>query len=354
VHDCASRAALCGPLRSRVIELNPGISAMFKAFPDFPSPKKLLHYVWFFCLFVWGGSATLVASHVGSMAAWFESTRQLAFGLLAFGFFYIQYAAVERLVGRELNQTLGHLQVSGSAALFLVGVVRDVAALVSNHPPFAASGLGDTILVVICILGEGAFLVNVVMTFVLAKDSLAAAHPVIPISRSAATRAASPIAAARKIASHFDGSSSPAMIFGVAAAFFILAGIFLIEESAVRMPFVKDGAIVYVSPGYVWLPLAIPFAVFSLAYWLIEIFTGWTFDRSATRMNFLCTILSAIDAIRIYWTWSVTTPTPGSQPPGAADFFGAIAFLALAAGALVWNIWAAQNGPARAASLQTH
>src|ERR1700728_1939580 len=186
---------------------------MFKAIPDFPPPKKLLHYVWFFCLFVWGGSATVVASHVGSMAAWFESTRRLAllsfFGLLTFGFFYIQYAAVERFVGRGLNQKLGHLHVSSGTALLLVGVVEDVAALVSNHPQFAALGLGDTILVVICILGEGAFLVNVVMTFVLAKDSVAAAHPVIPISRPATTRAGSPIAAVEKIASRFDWSSSP-------------------------------------------------------------------------------------------------------------------------------------------------
>ena len=331
---------------------------MFNAIPDFPPPKKLLHYFCFFCLFVWGLSATVIASHVGSMAAWFESTRQLAllsfFGLLTFGFFYIQYAAVERLVGRELNEKLGHLQVSGSAALFLVGVVADVAALVSNHPQFAAIGLGDTILVVICILGEGAFLVNVVMTFVLAKDSVAAAHPVIPISRPAIARGASPIAAAQKIASRFDWSSSPAMIFGVAAAFFVLAGIFLIEKSPARMPFVKDGAIIYVSRGYLWLLLAIPFAAFAVAYWLIEIFTGWMFDRSATRMNFLCTVLAAIDAIRIYWAWSVTTSTAGSQPPGAADFFGVFAFLALAAGALIWNIWAAQNAPARGASLQTH
>jgi hypothetical protein len=341
-----------------MIELNQGISSMFKAIPDLPPPKKLLHYVCFFCLFVWGGSATVVAGHVGSMAAWFESTRQLAllsfFGLLTFGFFYVQYAAVERVVGRELNEKLGHLQISGSAALFLVGVLADVAALVSNHPQFAAMGLGDTILVIICILGEGAFLVNVVMTFVLAKDSVAAAHPVIPISRPATTRAASPVAGVQKIASRFDWSGSPAMIFGVTAAFFILAGIFLIEKSPVRMPFVKDGAIIYVSPGYLWLPLAIPFAVFAVAYWLIEIFTGWTFDRSATRMNFLCTVLAAIDAIRIYWSWSVTTSNVTSQAPGVADFFGVLAFLALAAGALIWNIWAAQNAPAQAGSLQTH
>jgi hypothetical protein len=331
---------------------------MFNAIPDFPPPKKLLHYVCFFCLIVWGASAAVIASHVGSMAAWFESMRQLAmlsfFGLLTFGFFYIQYAAVESVAGRELNEKLGHLQVSGGAALFLVGVIVDVAALISNDPQFAAIGLGDTVLVVICILGEGVFLVNVVMTFVLAKNSAAAARPVIPISRPVPRQPGSPIATAQQVAARFDWSSSPALIFGIAAAFFVLAGMFLIEKSPARMPFVKDGAITYVSPGYLWLPLAIPFAVFATVYWLIEIFTGWTFDRAATRMNFLCTVLAAIDAIRIYWSWSITTSSVGSQPPGAADFFGVFAFLVLAAGTLIWNIWAAQNAPAQAASLQAH
>jgi hypothetical protein len=330
---------------------------MVHAIPGFPPPKRLLHYLCFFCLFVWGASAAVVASHIGSMAAWFESTRQLAllsfFGLLAFGSFYIQYTAFERFVGRQLSEKLGHLQVSGSAALFLVAAVGDFAALVSNHPQFAAIGRGDTIPVAICVLGEGAFLMNVVLTFVLAKPPVAEAHPVIPISRPATARAASPIAAAQKIASRLEWSNSPAMIFGMAAAFFVLAGIFLIAQSPVRMPFAENGAILYVSPGYLWLPLAIPFAAFALVYWLIEIFRGWTFDRSATRMNFLCTVLAAIDAIRIYWAWSVTTSTVGSQPPGAADFFGVFAFLFLAVGALIWNIWAAQNAPARAASVQS-
>ena len=42
-----------------------------------PPPKKLLHYVCFFCLVGWGVSATVVASHVGTQAGWFEWTRQL-------------------------------------------------------------------------------------------------------------------------------------------------------------------------------------------------------------------------------------------------------------------------------------
>jgi hypothetical protein len=322
---------------------------------DFPPPKKLLHYVCFFCLITWGASAIAVASHVGSIAPWFESTRQLAifsfFGLLTFGFFYLEYAAVERVVGGELNEKLGHLQVVGSAALFLGGVVINVAALVSNNPQFVGNGWSDSILLIICLLGEGVFLANIVVTFVLGRDAAATTQPVISISRPMSPAlpapAGSPIAAAQNVASRFDWSSSPALIFAVAAVFFMLAGIFLIEKSSTRLPLMKDGALTYVSPGYLWLPLAVPFAVFAAAYWLIEIFTGWTFDRQATRMNFVCTVLAALDAIRVYWSWSIHTPNVNSELPGATDFFGVFAFLALAAGALIWNIWSAQNIPAR-------
>jgi hypothetical protein len=328
---------------------------------DFPPPKKLLHYVCFFCLIVWGGSATVLASHVGSIAPWFESTRQLAllsfFGMLTFGFFYIEFVAVERVVGGELNQKLGRLQVVGSAALFLGGVVVDVAALISNDPQFVGNGLGDSILLLICVLGEGVFLVNIVVTFVLGRDAESGARTVIPISRPApqatGAPARSPIVAAQKAVSRLDWSSSPALIFGIAAVFFILAGIFLIAKSPARMPMMKDGSLTYVWAGYLWLPLAVPFAVFAVAYWLIEIFTGWTFDRQATRMNFLCTVLAAIESIRIYWSWSIRTSNVDSQLPGAGDFFGVFAFLVLAAGTLVWNIWSAQSIPARTAPLQS-
>jgi len=126
---------------------------MFNQAPDLflsalPPPKKLLHYVCFFCLVGWGVSATVVASHGGIHAAWFEWTRQLAllcfFGLIAFGFFYIEYVAVERLAGRELNETLGHLQVAGGAVLLLAAVVVDLAAIITNDPQFVSSALGDT------------------------------------------------------------------------------------------------------------------------------------------------------------------------------------------------------------------
>lgn len=318
-------------------------------------PKKLLHYVCFFCLVSWGIAATVVASHVGSMAAWFEWTRQLAmlsfFGLLTFGFFYIEWAAVERVAGRELNKSLGHLQVAGGAALLLVAYIVDVAGLISNDSQFfGLSGLGDNLLTYIAILGEGVFVANVVMTYALAKGTVAPARSVIPISRPAApVPPRAPSTTPQKIAAAFDWSSSPTVIFGVAAAFFVLAGIFLIVKSPARMPLMKDGALTYVSPGYLWLPLAMPFAAFALIYWLIEIFTGRTFDRSATRIHFLCTTLAVLDAIRIYWSWSVTTSNMHFELPGAADFFGVFAFLALAAGALAWNIRASSAPHARPA-----
>jgi hypothetical protein len=315
---------------------------MFSQPLPLPPPKKLLHYVCFFCLVGWGISATVVASHAGSVAAWFEWTRQLAllcfFALLAFGFFYIEYVAVEQLAECELNEFLGHLQVSGGAILLLVGVVVDISAMITNDPNFVSSGFGDKLLALICILGEGAFIANVVMTFALANRNTRA-RPVISISRKVAPPG-TPAAKAREIAAQFDWSSSPAVIFGIAAAFFLLAGILLIVKSPARMPLAQNGALTYVSPGYLWLPLALPFGFFALVYRFIEIFTGRTFDRSATRLHFLCTVLAVLDAIRIYWSWSVTTANVHPEIPGAADFFGVFAFLTLAAGTLVWNICA--------------
>jgi hypothetical protein len=328
---------------------------MFNQVPDLPPTKNLLHYVCFFCLVSWGASAAVVASHVGSMAPWFEWTRQLAmvcfFALLIFGFFYIEYVAVEHLADCALNEKLGHLQVAGGAALLLAGVVIDVAALISNDSQFLGlNGVSDTLLALIAILGEGVFLANVVMTYVLANRAAGPGQQVIPISRPAAARQArAPIGAVQKIAERFDWSSSPAVIFGAAAAFFVLAGVFLIVKSPARMPLIRDGGLTYVSPGYLWLPLAIPFAAFAVIYWLVEIFTGRTFDRSATRMHFLCTILAVLDAIRIYWSWSVSTSSLNSQLPGVLDFFGVFAFLALGAGALVWNIRASSAQTARTA-----
>jgi hypothetical protein len=329
---------------------------MFNQVPDLPPTKKLLHYICFLCLVSWGASAAVVASHVGSNAPWFEWTRQLAmlcfFALLIFGFFYIEYVAVERLADCALNEKLGHLQIAGGAALLLAGIVIDVAALVSNDSQFLGlNGVGDTLLALIAILGEGVFLVNVVMTYVLANEAVAPGRQVIPISRPApaARPPGVPMGAAQKIAERFDWSRSPTVIFGAAAAFFVLAGIFLIVKSPARMPLIWDGGLTYVSPGYLWLPLAIPFAAFAVIYWLVEICTGRTFDRSATRMHFLCTILAVLDAIRIYWSWSVTTSSLNSQLPGVLDFFGVFAFLALGAGALIWNILASSGQASRTA-----
>lgn len=324
---------------------------MFNLVPDLsalPPPKKLLHYVCFFCLVGWGVSATVVASHVGTQAGWFEWTRQLAllcfFGLIAFGFFYIEYVAVERLAGRELNETLGHLQVAVGAVLLLTAVVVDLAAVITNDLQFVSNAFGDTLLALICVLGEGVFVTNVLMTYVLSKQN--DARPVIPISRPTAAAAGT---TPQKIPRWFDWSSSPAAIFGIAAAFFLLAGIFLIVRAPARLPLIKDGALTYVSPGYLWLPLVIPFAAFAIIYWLIEISTGRTFDRSATRLHFICTVLAVLDSIRIYWSWSVTTSSANPQLPGVADFFGVFAFLTLAASALVWNICASSAPRTRTA-----
>jgi len=323
-----------------------------------PPPKKLLHYVCFFCLVSWGLSATVLASHAGSMAAWFEWTRQIAmlsfFGLLIFGFFYVQYAAVERVAGRQLQEKLALLQVAGGATLLLVAYIVYVAAMVSNDAQFGPAAFGDHALMYIAVLGEGVFIANVVVTYALANGSAPAPRQVIPIARPAAPVPARSGTKVQAMAAKFDWSSSPTAIFGIAAAFFVLAGIFFIVISPARMPLMKDGALTYVPAGYLWLPLALPFAAFALIYWLVEIFTGRTFYRSATRLHFACTILAVIDAIRIYTSWSVTTSNVRPELPDAGDYGGVFALLALAAGALIWNLCAsAASRPSPAARPRT-
>jgi hypothetical protein len=316
--------------------------------PPLPPPKSLLHYMCFFCLVGWGVSAIVLASHVGTMAPWFEWVRELAsqffFGLLAFGFFYIQYAVVERVAGHELNLAFGHIQVLGCLALFLVGIVRDAAALILNAAQFGSSGLDSTLLFYICVLGEGMFLANVVVTYAL-PQGLATARPAAPAARPAPQTRAMP-GDLRKVAAQFDWSNSPAVLFAIAGAFFFVAGVVLVLAVNTRLPILKDGAIASVSSGYLWMPLAIPFAIFAVIYWLIDIFTGRTFDRSATRIHFVCTIFAVLESIRVYWAWSVTAANLHVALPSVADFFGVFAFLALATGALVWNVFA---GPGRTA-----
>jgi hypothetical protein len=319
--------------------------------PPLPPPKILLHYICFFWLVGWGASAIVIASHVGTPAPWLEWARALAsqffFGLLAFGFFYIQYVAVERVVGRELNLAFAHIQVLGGLALFLVGIVRDAAALILNAPQFGSSGLDSTLLFYICVLGEGMFLANVVVTYAL-PQGLATARPTPPVVRPAPqTRAVT--SDLQKVAAQFDWSNSPAVLFAIAGAFFFVVGVVLVSVASTRVPILRDGAISYVSPGYLWIPLAIPFAAFAVVYWLIEIFTGRTFDRSATRIHFVCTILAVLESVRVYWAWSVTAANLHVALPAVTDFFGVFAFLALATGALVWNIFAGGGRTAQTA-----
>jgi hypothetical protein len=323
---------------------------MPSASPALPSPKSVLRYTSFFCLLGWGASAIAVAGHVGTQAPWFEAARQLAmqffFGLFAFGFFYVQHSLVQRFAGRDLSFPLGYVQAFGGLALLLAEVSTTFTAVLADAPRSGAAFLDSYGFTYICILGEAAFLANVLWSYLL-KEGL---PPGRQAARAARPRIPTAFPLPGKIAQHWDWSSSPAAIFGAAAAFFLLAGFVLVFAAPMRLPILKNGALSYVSPGYLWLPLAAPFAVFAAIYWWVEQITGWKFDRSATRIHFFCTILAVVEAIRIYWSWSVTlaNPRPAALPT-ARDFFGVLAFLALAAGALLWNMLAGARATPRPA-----
>ena len=60
-----------------------------------------------------------------------------------------------------------------------------------------------------------------------------------------------------------------------------------LANAPARMPLMKDGALTLVSPGYLWLPLAVPFAVFAVAYWLIEVVTGWKYTTGNAKAPYV-------------------------------------------------------------------
>jgi hypothetical protein len=134
---------------------------------------------------------------------------------------------------------------------------------------------------------------------------------------------------------------SPAILFGIAAAFFVFMGIIFINTSllATKLPVVHDGEVTHILAGYLWLPIGAPFAVFALAYAVLEFVAGRKFDESTTRIHFVCMLLAVLETIRVYMSWATTTGNVHPEITTARNFGGAIAFLVLAIAAFAWNLY---------------
>jgi hypothetical protein len=153
-----------------------------------------------------------------------------------------------------------------------------------------------------------------------------------------------PQATADKPAATFGWPSSPARLFGIAAAFFVVTETILVKAGFLdsRLPVMQDGNITHVQIASLWLIVAAPFAIFSLIYAGVELKTKRVFEQSPTRIHFVCTLFAVLEAIHVYMGWAETTASPTPAVLTMQDFRGAGAFLTLALGAFIWNLVASR------------
>lgn len=333
-----------------------------------PSPKELLRYSILFCVIVWGISAILVASHPGSMSVWYWSTRQLAadmfIALLSIGFLYAEYACVERYFQRELDASLGYVQSFGCLAAIVWMFLAYVAALIGGSNQAAASYLSANAIFYMLVFGEAVFIGNIFWSYVRQEGTRpvqTAPRPApIPLPRSAAvlgSLASAQLNAGLSSANQMKPDNqpktlglrfdSPVAVFGSGAAFFAMMGMIFawVGPLVTRMPIFWNGRVAFVAAGYLWMPLALPFALFAAIYWLLARFPGRLpgrqFTPSTTRIHFFCTVLMALECARVYFSWASTVANSSQYRAhvGVGSFSGAFAFLLVAIAALVWNVY---------------
>jgi hypothetical protein len=156
-----------------------------------------------------------------------------------------------------------------------------------------------------------------------------------------------PLAAADKPAEIFGWPSSPARLFGIAAAFFVVLETILLMAGVLksRLPVMQGGQIKQVQITALWLFVAAPFALFALIYAVMELKVERVFQQSPTRIHFVCTLFAVLETVRVYLGWAATTASPTPAVLSMQDFSGVGAFLILALGAFIWNLVASKAKP---------
>ena len=317
-----------------------------------PSPKELLRYSVFFCLVAWGISVIAVASHPGSMSAWYWWTRQLAADMfvafLPFGFLYAEYSCVERYFRRELEASLGYVQGFGCMAAIVWVLLAYVFAQTTGSNQPAPARLSANAIFYMLVFGEAVFIANIFWSYVRQEQTAPVHAPLRPSSIPPPQNAAIPTSAnqrkredqSKTVAVRFD---SPAVVFASGAAFFLVMGTIFafVGPLVTRMPVFWKGQLMFVPAGYLWMPLAIPFAVFAAIYSILAYATRRQFTRSATRLHFVCTALMVLECARVYFSWASAVGNSRQYRVhiGPGSFAGAFALLLVAIVTLIWNVY---------------
>src|SRR5262249_38102863 len=211
------------------------------------------------------------------------------------------YVWIPRLLKRQLHTVLGFVQAFLCFATLLLGLlpmwISDLGASASFNP--------DNLEITIAILGEALFIVNVCWTLMQPQS---AAGPLVPEPSKAIEplqaelKPAVPLQAAGK---KFNWArwlkpENPVEKFGVTAIFLAVGGLLIVAilpESRFLVLF--NGQKHFVTMGVLWWTCAVPFAIFSLAYWFQAGRKSVAYAKWMTTIHFGVPFLWLIDFVRI-------------------------------------------------------
>jgi heme/copper-type cytochrome/quinol oxidase subunit 1 len=258
-------------------------------------PEKLFRLSALVCIVGWGLSAIYIVSHVSSMEDASVRARDLASyfftAIWIFVFFYAQYRVVPRFIHRDLDRRVGLWHALGSLALLIVGALHAVLPQTKSDVP---SGL----LFWITLLGEGAFIGNVIWSYV-GGEAKVPLLPVVPDAKTAPERVPD------DSAKNMGWPKSPVKLFGIGAAFFAAGGIvsLVLNLPSYPIPVPVFGQLHFVPYGCLWLTAAVPFAIFAMLYKYLMDAHKIAFEESLNRIHFVVTIIAVFDLVRVFMAW---------------------------------------------------
>lgn len=275
------------------------------------APDKVLRGIALFSLLAWGAAAIYRIRHVGPYSPTPYASQLSAtigyffFSFVLFGLFYGQYVWIPRVLKRELNLALGFVQTFLCLALLLFGMLPVWVSDLGEPSRFNT----DNMLLTIAILGEALFIVNVCWILMqpesIAKPlAMAVAKPLDPAPLQAELNPAVPLQVQKrggKFAwSRWLKPENPVEKFGVSAIVLAVGGLLitaLLPES--RFLVLWNGQRHFVTMGVLWWICAMPFAIFSLAYWFQAGRRSVPYDKWMTKVHLGLTFVWLLDFVRI-------------------------------------------------------
>jgi hypothetical protein len=299
----------------------------------FLSPEKVMRGAVIFCLLAMGASLIAIAQHPQSYWPALQRNKDLAsyffLSVCLFGFFYIQYLGLQRVIKRRLNPAIGYIQSAGAAAMLLYGGWRLWHPGVDYDLALASSSFLEKFWLSMAVVGEAVFVLNIVWSYAYGED-VSITQPAPP-----------------EIKKHYwitatqGWPKSALKQFGITAVFFFAGGILslIFNFPSIRLPIRMLRQTLYMPFSLLWLSSAATFGVFALGYKLLADYCGGAFDERATRIHFILTFVAVWDSIRVTLSWQMLSGSALLPAYVTNDTMEVSAFLLIAAIAFAVNIY---------------